>query len=131
MDDEPDFDELLADAEQDQMYEDDLMMDDLDAELAMAEAEVRKLFKCKATINSTHWSIPPSSTTLDPCCSPCRGLEGVWCNFFFKRFDSTETRANGGRYEVPPVCREDITPIPSFISLQRKAYGMQCASTRA
>lgn len=42
MEDEPDFDDLLADAEQDQMYDDELMMDDMEAELAM-EAEVRKV----------------------------------------------------------------------------------------
>ncbi|CAM9535407.1 unnamed protein product, partial [Ectocarpus sp. 13 AM-2016] len=42
MEDEPDFDDLLADAEQDQMYDDELMMDDIEAELAMeAEASTR------------------------------------------------------------------------------------------
>lgn len=40
MGDEIDFDDLLADAEQEQMYDDDFM-DDIEAELAM-EAEVRE-----------------------------------------------------------------------------------------
>lgn len=41
MGDEIDFDDLLADAEQeDQLYDDDGFMDDIEAELAM-EAEVR------------------------------------------------------------------------------------------
>lgn len=39
MGDEIDFDDLLAEAEQEQMCDDDFMMDDIEAELAM-EAEV-------------------------------------------------------------------------------------------
>lgn len=44
MGDEIDFDDLLADAEQEQDYDDDFMMDDIEAQLAM-EAEVCLLYR--------------------------------------------------------------------------------------
>lgn len=44
MGDDIDFDDLLADAEQEQNYDDEFMMDDMEAALAM-EAEVRPCYR--------------------------------------------------------------------------------------
>lgn len=51
MGDDIDFDDLLADAEQEHNYDDEYMMDDIEAELAM-EAEVCPLHRSIAYVSS-------------------------------------------------------------------------------